>query len=228
MTDSNIAVLDREMFTEAAAARFLQMSQSTLHWWLEGGTRRGKLYRPVVRLEASGNRNVTWAEFVELGLIRQYRSTHNVPLPELRATIDVLRDELQVPCPLAHARPFIGEGRKLLMRAQEEAALPADFCLVAVASGQLVLTSPSTAFFDRVEWSDDYAIAWKPHNDLASPVRMDPRHRFGLPAVGGIKTSTVWEHVQAGESDGEVAEAFGLTENDVLWAVAYETSSRSA
>lgn len=228
MTESNMAVLDREMFTEAAAARFLQMSQSTLRWWLEGGVRRGKAYRPVVRLEPTGNRNVTWAEFVELGLIRQYRSTHSVPLPELRVAIDILRDELGVLYPLAHARPFIGEGRKLLNGAQEQAGLPPEFCLVAVASGQLVLTPSTSAFFDRVEWSDDYAVAWKPHNDPASPVRMNPRQRFGLPSVAGIKSLTIWEHVQAGESDEEVADAFGLSEQDVAWAVACETSARTA
>jgi uncharacterized protein (DUF433 family) len=223
-----MTVLEREMFTEAAAARFLQMSQSTMHYWLEGGVRRHKTYPPVVRIEATGNRNVTWAEFVELGLLRQYRSIHNVPLQELRATIDILRQELGVAYPLANAQPFVGEGRKLLRHAQEEAKLPADFCLVAVASGQLLLTPSTSAFFDRVEWSEEFAVAWKPHNDPASPVRMNPRMRFGLPAVQGIKTITIWEHLRSGESSEEVAEAFGLPEREVLWAEAYEISVLAA
>lgn len=228
MTDSTLTVLDREMFTEPAAARYLQVHPSTMHYWLEGGVRGDKTYRPVVRVEATGNRNVTWAEFVELGLLRQYRTDLNVPLPELRVMIDILRDELGVLYPLAHAHPFIGEGRKLLRRAQEGADLPADFCLVAFASGQLVLTPTTSAFFDRVEWTDDFAAAWKPHNDLASPVRMNPNLRFGLPAIGGIKTATIWEHLRSGESSDEVAEAFGLSERDVLWAEAYENSAQAA
>lgn len=228
MTESTTTVLDREMFTEAAAARFLQMSPSSLHYWLEGGTQRGKKYRPVVRVESAGNRTVTWAEFVELGLLRQYRSTHRVPLPELRATIDFLRKEFGVPYPLAHYQPFVGEGRKLLLQAQEKANLPGDYCLVAVASDQLLLTPASSAFFDRVEWDDDLAVAWKPHEDRNSPVRMNPRMRFGLPAVGGVQTATVWEHLNSGEGPDEIADAFGLSEQDVRWAAAYETSVHAA
>ena len=41
------SVLDREMFSEAEAARLLRVPQSTLHYWLEGGVRRGKTYKPA-------------------------------------------------------------------------------------------------------------------------------------------------------------------------------------
>ena len=176
--EARIAPLDREMFTEVAAAWFLQVHPSTLHYWLEGGERRGKLYPPVVRAEPTGRRQVTWGEFVELGLLRLYRKDHKVPMPELRATIEILREELGVSYPLAHSLPFVGEGRHLLQRAQEDAKLPAEFCLVAIASKQLVLTPPSQAFFDRVEWDANLAAAWKPHDDMASPVRMNPKGPF--------------------------------------------------
>jgi uncharacterized protein (DUF433 family) len=228
MTESSPTVLDREMFTEAAAARFLQMAPSSLHYWLEGGERRGKTYPPVVRAEPTGNRTVTWAEFIELGLLRQYRSKHQVPMRQMRATIEILRESLGVPYPLAHVQPFVGEGRQLLSRAQDQAKLPSEFCLVAIASGQLVLTPASDAFFERVDWDDDLAVAWKPHKDPGSPVRMNPTLRFGLPAVGGVKTSTIWEHLQSGESSDEVAEVFDLSKRDVQWAAAYENSVNAA
>lgn len=57
------------MYTEAEAGRLLGLAQSTLHYWLEGGERRGKAYRPVIRLEPRGVRTVSWAEFVEAGLL---------------------------------------------------------------------------------------------------------------------------------------------------------------
>jgi hypothetical protein len=69
----NTAVLDREMFSEAEAARLLRVHQSTLHWWLDGGNYRGRENRPVIRTEPKGERSVTWAEFVEAGLLREYR-----------------------------------------------------------------------------------------------------------------------------------------------------------
>jgi hypothetical protein len=39
----SVIVLDREMYTEAAAARLLGLPQGTLNYWLEGGERRGKV-----------------------------------------------------------------------------------------------------------------------------------------------------------------------------------------
>src|SRR5512135_3160473 len=63
----SVTILYREMYTEAAAARLLRVAPSTLHWWLEG---RPPRYRPVIRMLPTGSRNVTWAEFVEAGLLR--------------------------------------------------------------------------------------------------------------------------------------------------------------
>jgi hypothetical protein len=37
------------MLSEAEAAHLLRVPQSTLHYWLEGGTRRGKQYMPILR-----------------------------------------------------------------------------------------------------------------------------------------------------------------------------------
>jgi len=98
-------VLDREMYAEAEAARLLRVPQQTLHYWLEGGERRGKLYRPVLRVEPRGTRQVTWAEFVEAALLREYRRTHSAPMNELRNFIDRLREHYGVPYPLAHHQP---------------------------------------------------------------------------------------------------------------------------
>lgn len=79
----SVTILEREMYTEAAAARLLRVAPSTLHWWLEG---RPPRYRPVIRPEPTGSRHVTWAEFVEAGLLRSYRREHDVPLRELRSS----------------------------------------------------------------------------------------------------------------------------------------------
>lgn len=81
----SVSVLDREMFTEAEAARLLRVPQRTLNYWLEGGEVRGRVYRPVIRTEPrGGHAAVTWAEFVEAGLLSEYRQTHRIPMAELR------------------------------------------------------------------------------------------------------------------------------------------------
>lgn len=221
-----LGVLDREMFAEAEAARLLRVAQSTLHYWLEGGRQRGKTYRPVIRVEPTGSRTVTWAEFVEAGLLRSYRQ-RQVPMGELRAFIDELRGEYGVPYPLAHRQPFVS-GRSLVLQAQEAAGLDPEFCLVAVASDQLILTPPSQSFLERVRWDGDVAAGWRPHDDPASPVVMTPDVRFGRPAIRGIATDVLREHDEAGEDVEEIAAAFDLTPDEVRWALAYEVSARAA
>lgn len=221
-------VLDREMFTEAEAARLLRVPQRTLNYWLEGGTFRGVTYRPVIREEPRGSHDVvTWAEFVEAGLLREYRQTHRVPMAELRAFIDSMRKKFRVPYPLAHERPYVS-GRELLSKAQDETGLEAGLCLVAFVRGQYVLTPAADAFYKRVTWEGDTAAAWRPHDDPQSPVVMHPGMRGGRPAVRGISTEALWEQEQSGEAVSDIAADFDLAEEDVIWALAYETSARAA
>jgi uncharacterized protein (DUF433 family) len=57
---------------------------------------------------------------------------------------------------------------------------------------------------------------------------MRPGSRSGRPAVKGISTEVIWEHSQADETVADIASEFDLTEADVWWALAYETSARAA
>lgn len=220
---SAVAVLDREMYSEAEAARLLRVAPSTLHYWLEGGERRGRNYLPILRVEATGSRSVTWAEFIEAAFLREYRRSHGVPMGELRGFIDRLRDHYDVPYPLAHHQPFVS-GRQLVYEAQEGSDLAPEFCLVAEVSGQYLLTPASDSYLKRVTWDDDVATAWRPHDDPASPVRIDPEVRFGRPAVRGISTEILWEQSEGGADVREQSDAFGLDVSDVRWALAYEHS----
>jgi uncharacterized protein (DUF433 family) len=215
---------ERELYTEAEAARLLRVPQATLHYWLEGRVRNGHHYRPILRRAPTGRTTVTWAEFIEAGLLRQYRRELDVPMPELRAFIDALRDKLGVPYPLADRRPYVGAGRELVIEAQEEAGLGPGLFLVSVTRNQLVLTEASRSFVDRVTWDGHAAVAWRPAEDPASPVRIDPTRRFGRPSVGGVSTEVLREHREAGEDVEDIATAFALEPDDVRAALAFEGS----
>lgn len=222
-----MSILEREVYLEAEAARLLRVPQSTLHYWLEGGQRRGKSYKPVIRTEPCGSRSVTWAEFVEAGLLREYRRTHRVPMPELRAFIDLLRETFGMPYPLADRRPYV-VGRELVLEAQTAVGLDPEFCLVAAVSGQLLLTPPSAAFVERVTWEGDLAAGWRPDSNPESPVRILPDVRFGRPSIKGISTETIWEQDEVGVDVDEIADVYQLDVTDVRWALAYENSQRAA
>lgn len=220
-------VLDREMYAESQAARLLRLAPSTLHYWLEGGTQRGRTYKPVLRAEAIGRDRVTWAEFLEAGLLRQHRRVHHVPMAELRKFIELLRDQLGVPYPLADRRPWVDQ-RKLVVDAQHEAGIDPDFALIAVVSGQPMLLPPAQAFVDRVTWGDAIAQRWRPDDRSDSEVTIDPDVRFGTPSVGGISTSILFEQSEAGEDETDLADTFGITLPQVRWALSYELANNAA
>jgi uncharacterized protein (DUF433 family) len=226
-TDDVVSVLEREVFAEAEAARLLRVAQSTLHYWLEGGERRGRSYKPVLRAEPRGGRAVTWAEFVEAGLLREYRRTHRVPMVELRAFIDLLREQFGVPYPLADRRPYVA-GKKLVLQAQLAAGLDPEYCLVVAVGNQLLLTPPSAAFVERVTWDGDVAAGWRPDPNPGSPVRILPDVRFGRPSIKGISTEAIWEQDEAGVDVEEIADVYRLDVADVRWALGYENSQRAA
>lgn len=222
-----LTILEREMYTEPQAARLLRFPPSTLHYWLEGGTRRNKTYKPVLRAEATGSNRVTWAEFIEAGLLRQYRQDLQVPMLELRNFIELLRDRFDVPYPLADQRPWVAE-RRLVVEAQEEAQLDADFALVAPVSGQYMLLPAAQAFYDRVTWADDTAQQWRPDDRSDSPVTIDPDMRFGSPSVGGVSTAILFEQSESGEDEVDLAQTFGLSLTQVRWALSYELVNSAA
>lgn len=96
-------------------------TDSTLHRWLEGREQGTKVYPPVIRPEATGSRSLTWAEFVEAALLRQYRREHQVPLQEIREFISALRAETGVPYPL----DILGLG-KLISGLRPDCTFPGD------------------------------------------------------------------------------------------------------
>jgi uncharacterized protein (DUF433 family) len=223
---SAVSILDREMYSEAEAARLLRVHQQTLNYWLEGKVYRGRTYQPVIRVEPHGRRTVTWAEFVEAGLLSQYRK-RRVDLDEVRRFIAVLRDMTGEPYPLAHERPWALNGR-LLMEAQRDSELPPEFWLYAPTDGQLLL--PLTAaqeFLDRVTFERDEAVAWRPKGQT-SPIVIDPDTRFGRPSVGGISTAVLLEYSLDGYGFDEIAREFELSVRDVELAVSYELEVKSA
>lgn len=218
MSDS-VTVLEREVYSEAEAARLLGVSQGTLHYWLEGGERRGTLYQPVIRPEATGNRTVTWGEFVESGLLRAYRN-HSIPMLQLREFISTLRDELGIPYPLADEAPWLSRGAGLVVKAQEQAGLHPSFWLWS--NGQGMLTFTGASFVERITWAGHVAGSYRPHDDPKSPVTVNPRIRFGRPSIGGITTHAIFEQSEGGASVDELADVYGLSKRDVRWALAYE------
>ena len=222
-----ISVLNRELYDVHLAAEVLHMAPSTLQWWLEGGKRGRRLYEPVIRPEPTGSKAVTWGELVEARYLLGYRRELGVKLGSLRTLIGDVRKALDVPYPLAHSRPWVGEGRRLLVTAQRSSHLPEELWAMWVAeSGQILLTAPAESFLQRVEFDDGEAARIRP-GGTGSPIVIDPQVRFGSASVRGISTEALADQVRAGDPIEMVAVDFDLALDDVIAALSYEGVSRS-
>ncbi|MDT7584691.1 MAG: hypothetical protein QOE32_2241 [Pseudonocardiales bacterium] len=221
-------MLEREIYTEAGAARLLRVPRRTLHFWLDGGRRCGNSYGPVIRSAPMGAAaSLTWSEFVEAAALRCFSPDLDPRMNELRVLVVRLRDELGVPHPLADRRPYTAN-RELVFRVQHDTALEPDLWLVADRDRELALSPPAADFLRRVDWLGDCAIGWRPADNPESPVRIRPDRRFGRPAVGGISTEVIWGHADSGEDEAEIAAIFDLSVGEIEWAVSYEATRRAA
>lgn len=217
------------MYSVAEAARLLDLPPATLRWWLEGKKHGDREYPPVIRSERTGSDAVTWGEFVEAGLLRGYRGIH-VSLQRMRPFIEGMRELTGMPYPLAHYRPFVDSAnRKLVYELQSELGLPKGMYLVEFEGGQMELAPVAAQFLDRVvfEPGGGPALRFLPAGS-GSSIAIDPEVAFGMPQIGGVKTESVAESVDAGESIDEAAETWGIAPSEVAEAVAWEHQRRAA
>ncbi len=219
---SAVSLLDRPLYGVGQAARLLHLpSPDTLRRWLDGYSRAGKEYPPVIRERSTGNDVMTWGEFVEARYLAEFRNK-GVSLQHLRVIVDRLREEYRTPYPLAHAKPF-HDDVDVVMRLQEQSDLPDALRLVVVRNGQLVLSSSSKSFVSKVVYAQDLARKLRPAG-VASPVVIDPLRSYGMPSLEGrnLRTENIVELYEAGESAEAIAEAYDLTVGQVDAAVRFE------
>ncbi len=215
---ASVTVLDREIYEVHEAARLLRVHSRTLRNWLDGYTARGKAYPPVLRERAIGSGILTWGEFVEAGFLAEYRKSQRIPLPKLRSYIAQWRDELKVPYPLAHNRPYAGPGRHLMDDAE---TAEGDSIIYRFHDGQLIFTPWAQAFVRKVEFNGVANRYWPAGRD--QPVVIDPQRSFGVPTVEGIRTEVLYEMFAAGDPIDEIAAGYDLNRNHVEAAVRFES-----
>lgn len=223
-----VDLLSRQVYGLAQVDRILGLRGGTARRWIDGYSRGGKEYPPVVRESPTGNEAVTWGEFVETRLLSQYRDA-GVPLVRMRPAIDALRDELQTPYPLASARTWVeAHGRELVRRVQEQVGLERRLALVVVRTGQEIIdwAPPADEFRRSVRWTEGNGSAPQPRllhplPDLEEVV-IDPLRGFGEPVVRNVRTDIIGELVRAGDSPDMIADLYELPRSTVDAAVRYE------
>lgn len=221
-----VDLLSRPVYGMTQVDRLLGLRSGTSRRWIDGYTRGGRSYQPVVREVPTGDEIVTWGEFVETRLLAEYRDA-GVPLIRMRPAVDALREELQTRYPLASARTWLdAHGRELVCKIQERVGLESRLALVVVRTGQHIMWSDEAAAFSRsVEWTGEGSGSQprllRPEDDLTEVV-IDPFRGFGEPVVRNVRTEVLAELFRAGESPDALAETYELPRPTIDEALRYE------
>ena len=221
------SILDRPMYGMSQVDRLLSLRSGTAVRWIDGYTRSGHQYPPIVRPQRTRSQIATWGEFVETRLLSEYRNL-GVPMIRLREVVQRLRTELQLDYPLANVKPFV-MGRELVATVQEEVDLEPELRLVVLRTRQYVLTPSAQQFYDAVSWDSESgtATSFAPSKD-APRVAINPLIAFGEPAVEAVRTSTVAEEYRAGETVDGISRSYGLAVGEIEDALRFEQLVQSA
>lgn len=219
------SLLDRPIYSFADVDRLVGLHSGTARRWIDGYSRAGVHYPPVLRPEQTGVESVTWGEMVEARLLAEFRYK-GVSLQRLRPAVERLRDELGA-YPLAQARPLLDvQGRELVQRVQDEVSLQRELHLVVVRSGQAVLNVPTQRFADSAEYDGGVVASLRPLS-RAPTVQMDPGRSFGQPAIRSVRTEILAEEYRAGATREHLAELYELSPEQVDDALRYEMTMSS-
>lgn len=217
-------LLARPVYGVAQVDWLLGLTAGTARRWIDGYSRGTKTFPPVVREDPTGEELVTWGEFAEVRLLSEYRRA-GVPMVHMRPAVEMLRDELEVPYPLAHASTWLeAEGNELVRRVQDEVGLAAGLRFVVVRSGQISLNLPVKRFVSSVDWGEDgdFAHRIRPFPEKTPDVWFDPLRRSGDPTVRATPTAVIAEQFRAGDSMAMLARIYELPEDWIEQAVRFE------
>ena len=141
-----------------------------------------------------------------------------VPMKNIRAAREYARNELKSEYPFAQYR-FKENAKHLYLDAQQIDVK--DGTVVQADQGGQLEWECIIGRLREFEYEDDVALKWHVAGE-GSPIVIDPRISFGAPAVRGIPTWVIRGRFEAGESNSDIAEDFGLKPDEVRKALKFE------
>lgn len=215
------------MYSLAEASELLRVPASTLRSWTRGQhyrVRAGrKRFMPPIPLE-KGQRLLTFYNLVEAFVLAAMRRDFNVDLPVVRASLDFVRDKLQVERPLL-TQDFYTDGVSLLV--EKWGTL-----VEASNQGQLAMRSVVSASLQRIDRDESGLAArlypWRRSVDEERVIELDPRRALGKAVLAGtgISVDVLRSRYRAGDSVKRLAKDYTVDEAKV--AVVVEWDDRRA
>jgi uncharacterized protein (DUF433 family) len=196
----------------AEAARYSGVSPQTVVAWHGHDT-------PTLSTKEK-REALSYMQLIEVAVVAAFRKA-GIKLSEIRAAREYVKNELKVEHPFAVYR-FKSEGKDLWVEYEQiEGDKARGTLLKANQAGQLAW-SYIIGRLEEFEYEHEgVVIRWRVAG-LSSPIVIDPRLSFGTPTVRGTPTWVIKGRWDAGESDTDIAEDFGLKRDEVRKALDFE------
>ena len=226
---SQPTIFDVPSYKAAEAAHLLKLSNSTVRAWCFGQnyvdrTGARKSFLPVIKPADRQDRLLSFSNLCELHVLGAITRNYRIPLQRVRPALEYVRKELAEPRPLL-AENFRTNGLDLFLENAEQ--------LVSVTQGgQTALRGEFEQALDRIErGSSGNPVRLFPFSRTAGTastqptvIVIDPTIAFGRPfiATARVRTEVIHDRFSAGDSPSEMANDYGVSQEEILEAIRYE------
>lgn len=220
---------DQPSYTLSEAARYLKVAPATLRSWVIGRAypkADGQAqFKPLIRPATKQPPILSFWNLIESHVLRSLRTEHGVSMDALRKALNYAEKQLQIERLLLSPELRTDAGKLLLERYGQLIELS--------ASGQIAMRHMFNEHLARVEWDAwNFPVRLYPFSSGtvitdSRPIAIDPQISFGRPVIAsrGISTSAIAERIDAGEVPADLADDYGLSEQDIEEAVLYERAA---
>jgi uncharacterized protein (DUF433 family) len=201
-------IKERPIYSVAQAARFLRVPTSTVRSWTSGA-------RPLVALTDG---RLSFMSLVELQVVRAMRVKHRFSLVAIRSAAESAKRLIGGDHPLA-AKQFETDGVSIFLR---ELHLLTDMGHHMQLAMKEILIKHLRAIV-----RDESGAPVRLLVDDAHRVQIDPNIGYGYPTIvgNGGAVSVIQERHRAGEPIEELADDYGVTEEEIRAALAYANAA---
>lgn len=215
---------DLARYSYSEAARATGVPASTIASWVKTkSTRRseGGFFQPVI--ERPGEGRLSFFNLIEVHVLRSLRTKHSVQLEHVRQAAKVAEAQYKIQKLLLSEQLLFAAGHLFLEQYGQIVQLsPVE---------QLVIKEVFETYMSRIDFDGGLPSDFSPLERLTETGRklilVSPFVSFGRPVVRrlGITTHAIAERINAGDSEGEVLEDFGLLSAELKEALAYESAA---
>ncbi len=196
------------------AARYSGTSPQTIAYWHYSPSRYGTL------LPKAKRKPLSYLQLVEVAFVATFRAL-GVSLQRIRRAREYASKVFRVEYPFAEQR-WLTEGYHILLDLRDiEGETEYSKLIFADKAGQEAWRIMVSDRFAEFDYEHGLALVWHVAG-RDSPVVIDPRIAFGAPIVDGIATWIVRGRIEANESISEIRDDFGLTEEQIRYALEFE------